>query len=203
VNLNGVEQSASGAATLELKPGAAPDRELVDRAVVRAKEGDSEGIRFLYDHFSQDVYRFVRSIVGNGHDAEDVTQTVFLKLIRVIRRYQRETVPFDAWLIRVARNAAIDQLRERRPTPCEDVRKSTPDPFAGNEERLSTLKEAIGVLQDEQREVVVLRQFVGLTPGEIAARLGKSEGAVHGLHHRGRRAVQAELRERGLVPVTR
>jgi RNA polymerase sigma-70 factor (ECF subfamily) len=58
-------------------------------------------------------------------------------------------------------------------------------------------------VQRKQREVVLLRQVCGLAPGEIAARLGKSEGAIHGLHHRGRRAVQAGLRERGAVPVTR
>ena len=179
------------------------ERLLVDRAIAEAKRGDSEGIRFLYVHYSDDVYRFVRSIVHDELEAEDVTQTVFLKLISVIGKYRREAVPFPAWLIRVARNAAIDHLRERRPLPCEEVRLSTPDPFDGNEQRLSDLKDAIAGLQQDQREVVVLRQVCGLAPGEIAARLGKSEGAIHSLHHRGRRELQARLRERGAAPVTR
>jgi RNA polymerase sigma-70 factor (ECF subfamily) len=186
-----------------LDDGSDRDRRLVDRAVARAKAGDSEGIRYLYVRYSGDVYRFVRSIVGDEHDAEDVTQTVFLKLMSVIGRYRREAVPFAAWLIRVARNAAIDHLRERRPVPCEEIRTSTPDPFDGNGQRLSDLKEAMAGVQRKQREVVLLRQVCGLAPGEIAARLGKSEGAIHGLHHRGRRAVQAGLSERGAVPVTR
>jgi RNA polymerase sigma-70 factor (ECF subfamily) len=179
------------------------DRRQIDRAVEQAKAGDSEGVRFLYARFSSDVYRFVRSIVGDEHDAEDVTQTVFLKLISVIHKYRREAVPFAAWLIRVARNAAIDHLRERRPVPCAEIRTSASDPFDGNGERLSDLKEAMAGVQRTQREVVVLRQVCGLAPGEIAVRLGKSEGAIHGLHHRGRRAVQARLTERGAVPVTR
>jgi RNA polymerase sigma-70 factor (ECF subfamily) len=179
------------------------DRRLIDRAVEQAKAGDSEGIRFLYVRYSRDVYRFVRSIVGDEHDAEDVTQTVFLKLIGVIHRYRREAVPFAAWLIRVARNAAIDHLRERRPVPCEEIRTSASDPSDGNGERLTDLKEAMAGIEKAQREVVVLRQVCGLAPGEIAIRLGKSEGAIHGLHHRGRRAVQARLSERGAVPVTR
>ena len=129
---------------VERGPGYDPERLRVDRAVDRAREGDREGIRVLYGRYSADVYRFVRSIVGNDHDAEDVTQTVFMKLILVIHRYRREAVPFDAWLIRVARNAAIDHLRERRPIPCEEIRTSAPDPFDGNGERLSDLKEAIG-----------------------------------------------------------
>lgn len=186
---------------VERGPGYDPERLRVDRAVDRAREGDREGIRVLYGRYSADVYRFVRSIVGDDHDAEDVTQTVFMKLISVIHRYRREAVPFDAWLIRVARNAAIDHLRERRPIPCEEIRTSAPDPFDGNGERLSDLKEAIGSVQPQQREVILMRQVLGLTPGEIANRLGKSEGAVHGLHHRGRRAVQDLLRARGSVPV--
>jgi RNA polymerase sigma-70 factor (ECF subfamily) len=180
------------------------DRALVDRAVARAKRGDREGIRFIYATYSGDVFRFVRSIVGDEHEAEDVTQTVFLKLIRVIEKYERGTVPFTAWLMRVARNAAIDHLRERRPVPCEEIHgRSTLDAIDDNLQRLIEFREAIAGLQGEQREVVVLRHIHGLAPGEIASRLGKSEGAVHGLHHRGRRAVQARLRERGMAPVTR
>ena len=180
------------------------DRALVDRAVAQAKRGDHEGIRFIYATYSGDVFRFVRSIVGDEHDAEDVTQTVFLKLMRVISKYERGTVPFTAWLMRVARNAAIDHLRERRPVPCEEIHgQSSSDAIDDNLQRLIELREAVGSLQDEQREVVLLRHVHGLAPGEIASRLGKSEGAVHGLHHRGRRAVQAQLRERGMAPVTR
>jgi RNA polymerase sigma-70 factor (ECF subfamily) len=195
----GPDQDSASKAT-ELRPDR--DRLLVDRAVAQAKRGDNEGIRFLYVRYSDDVYRFVRSIVHDEDEAEDVTQTVFLKLICMIGKYRRETVPFAAWLIRVARNAAIDQLRERRPVPCEEIRLSAPDPFDGNGQRVTDLKEAIAGLQEEQREVVVLRQVYGLAPGEIAARMGKSEGAIHGLHHRGRRAVQARLREAGAAPVT-
>ncbi len=171
--------------------------------MTQAKAGDGEGIQFLYVRYRSDVYRFVRSIVGDDHDAEDVTQTVFLKLICVIAKYRREAVPFVAWLIRVARNAAIDHLREKRPVPCEEIRTSASDPFEGNDERLVDLKEAIAGVQPAQREVVVLRQVCGLAPGEIAVRLNKSEGAIHGLHHRGRQAVQAALSERGAVPITR
>jgi len=180
------------------------DQTRVDRAVAQAKQGDQEGIRFIYATYSGDVFRFVRSIVGDEHEAEDITQTVFLKLMRVIRKYERGTVPFTAWLMRVARNAAIDHLRERRPVPCEEIHgRSTLDAIDDNMQRLIEFREAVASLQDEQREVVLLRHVHGLAPGEIASRLGKSEGAIHGLHHRGRRAVQARLRERGMTPVTR
>jgi RNA polymerase sigma-70 factor, ECF subfamily len=50
--------------------------------------------------------------------------------------------------------------------------------------------------------VVVLRHVVGLTPGEIAERLGRSENSIHGLHHRGRRALQSQLRQLDCAPAT-
>jgi RNA polymerase sigma-70 factor, ECF subfamily len=50
--------------------------------------------------------------------------------------------------------------------------------------------------------VLLLRHVVGLSPVEIAERLGRSESSVHGLHHRGRRALQQELRHQGLAPAT-
>jgi RNA polymerase sigma-70 factor (ECF subfamily) len=66
-----------------------------------------------------------------------------------------------------------------------------------------TLREALEVLPDEQREVVVLRHLVGLSPGEIAGRLGKTEPAIHGLHHRGRGALRTNLAERECAPAVR
>lgn len=180
------------------------DRPLIERAIEAAKRGDNDGFGFIYARYSDDVYRFVRSIIGDEHEAEDVTQTVFLKLMHVIRKYEPETVPFAAWLMRVARNVAIDSLRKKRPLPCEEIRgQSAMDAVDENRHRLSELTEALAGLGEEQREVVLLRHLCGLTPGEVAAQLGKSEGAIHGLHHRGRRALQAQLRERGVPPVTR
>ena len=69
-------------------------------------------------------------------------------------------------------------------------------------ERMYDLREALAVLPRDQREVLVLRHFAGLSPGEIAQRTGRTEGSVHGLHHRGRRALTAELSRRGAAPAT-
>ena len=69
-------------------------------------------------------------------------------------------------------------------------------------ERSQNLREAIRALPDEQRSVVVLRHVVGLTPGEIATAMGRSESSIHGLHHRGRRALQTELANRDYAPST-
>jgi RNA polymerase sigma-70 factor, ECF subfamily len=171
-------------------------------AVARAKEGDREALRFLYVSYSNNIYGYVRSIVRDDHEAEDVTQHVFAKLMTTIGKYDDRGVPFFAWLIRMARNAAIDHLRANRATPLETLpeTRSTGEPKM---DELHTVRDALAALPEEQREVVVLRHVVGLSPGEIAERLGRSESSIHGLHHRGRRALQRELRALDTSPSTR
>ena len=100
----------------------------------------------------------------DDHEAEDVTQHVFAKLMTSLVRYDDRGVPFFAWLIRLARNVAIDHLRANRVTPTENVL----DPASTSPmdlDRVETVRAALSALPDEQREVVVLRHVVGLTPG--------------------------------------
>ena len=177
-------------------------REKARLAVARAKEGDREALRFLYVTYSDNIYGYVRSIVRDEHEAEDVTQHVFAKLMTTIVKYDDRGVPFFAWLLRLARNVAIDHLRKNRLVPTEDV--FDPDVASGPDpDQAETVRSALAMLPDEQREVVVLRHLVGLTPGEIADRMGRTEGSIHGLHHRGRRALQRELARLDSTPCTR
>ena len=171
-------------------------------AVARAKEGDQDALRFLYVSYSHNIYGYVRSIVRDDHEAEDVTQHVFAKLMTTIGKYDDRGVPFFAWLLRLARNVAIDHLRGNRMTPTETVLDADSS-SAGDLDDGAAVWDALASLPEEQREVVVLRHVVGLTPGEIADRLGRSEGSIHGLHHRGRRALQRELTLIGSTPCTR
>ena len=95
----------------------------VARAVVRAQDGDHEAIRFLYLRYKNNVYGYVLSMLRDEYEAEDVTQHVFMKLMRVIGKYEPREVPFTSWILRVARNVAVDHLRQRR--PCRPRRSST------------------------------------------------------------------------------
>jgi RNA polymerase sigma-70 factor (ECF subfamily) len=172
------------------------------RAVAQAKLGDMEGYRYIYARFADNVYSYVRKIVRGDHDAEDVTQQVFAKLFTAIGRYEVRDVPFAAWILRVARNVAIDNMRRDRLVPVENIRSQN-----GNSEyaeigydRRHTLTCALRRLPRDQRRVVMLRNLAGLTPGEIASQIGKSESAVHGLHHRGRQTLKRELERGGVAP---
>jgi RNA polymerase sigma-70 factor (ECF subfamily) len=175
----------------------------IANAVMSAQAGDIEAIRFLYARYKNNVYGYVLSVVRDPYEAEDVTQHVFLKLISVIHKYQPREVPFTSWVLRVAHNVAIDHLRQRRPIPCEEVFEgSHPVDDAGRDRRWD-LEHALAALPEDQRGVLVLRHLVGLTPGEIATRMGRSEASIHGLHHRARQAIRRELANIGCAPTTR
>ena len=177
-------------------------RRRVARAIARAKQGDREALRYLYVQYADNVYGYVASIVKDEHEAEDITQMVFAKLMTKLAQYEQRKVPFTSWLLRLAHNAALDHLRRRLPTPAEEVR-SPDERFDGpSSDDAQIVGQALAALPEDQRTVVVLRHVVGLTPGEIAERLGKSENSIHGLHHRGRRALQSQLRQLECAPAT-
>jgi RNA polymerase sigma-70 factor (ECF subfamily) len=171
-------------------------------AIARVKEGDVSALHYIYVRYADDVRAYVQSIVRDRHAAEDITQNVFAKLITAIRRYEQREVPFLAWVLRVARNAALDDLRARRLVPCEEVRMTDQFDAELSFERDQSLKEALEQLPAEQREVLVLRHVAGLSPREIAERLNKTEASIRGLHHRGRRALQTTLLELETGPTT-
>lgn len=186
-------------ATLDESPEAIREIKL---AVTRTKQGDRDALRLLYLRFSDNVYGYICSIVRDEQEAEDLTQHVFMKLITVIGQYQDRGIPFSGWLLRLARNVALDHLRRRRATPTEEVFGNDAHADEGPRERSRDLHSALATLPDEQRDVMIMRHVVGLSPSEIADQMGRSESSIHGLHHRGRRALQQELRRLGSAPAT-
>jgi len=176
----------------------------VQRAVVRARNGDQDALRFLYVRYAPTVRRYITGLLGSPEEAEDVTQTVFLKLLTKLDRYEPRGVRFDAWLLRVARNVAFDEVRRRRPIPAGEMIEENavlrPDERDSSARR--SIKEALASLPQAQREVVVLRHFLGLSCGEIAERLDRTEAAVHNLHHRGRANLRKALLAMDVAPST-
>jgi RNA polymerase sigma-70 factor (ECF subfamily) len=179
-----------------------PQDRLLSSAIARAKAGDIGALHYLYVRYADEVRRYVTSIVRDPHEAEDITQTVFAKLLPAIEKYEQRAVPFAGWIMRVARNAALDHLRARRQIPCAEVRLTDVGHEQIGSHRLECLREAIDRLPEDQRAVLVLRHIAGLSPGEIAVVLDRTESSVHGLHHRGRAALKTALRELGAAPVT-
>jgi RNA polymerase sigma-70 factor, ECF subfamily len=112
-------------------------------------------------------------------------------------------VPFSAWILRIAHNAAIDSMRARRAVPCEEVRSPDLEDVDLSRERAQDLHLALDKLPSEQRDVIVMRFVMGMSPREIAEKLGRSEDAIHGLQHRGRQTLRRELTALQSAPAAR
>ncbi|HET6550020.1 MAG TPA: sigma-70 family RNA polymerase sigma factor [Solirubrobacter sp.] len=178
-----------------------PDADaLVAAAAERAREGDDDGLRLLFLLYSDNVFGYVLAIVRDEHDAEDITSEVFARLPRALGHYRTGATPFAAWLLRVARNAALDHLRAQRSVPLAEIHASGETAELQARERLADLRAALAALPEDQRQVMLLRLIAGLTPGEIALRLERSVDAVHALQHRARRRLRRELAGAGWAP---
>jgi RNA polymerase sigma-70 factor, ECF subfamily len=207
--LRGAKEGRPDAERVLRRPGSAggardieADELRVRRLVELAKAGDRDAMRALYLHFAPTVRAYVARIVPTDHDAEDVTQHTFAKLMTELARYEPGAAPFRAWMLRVARNVAIDHRRQARAVPSDGVAAIGARLDDGAIERRVSLREALGSLTAGQRDVLVLRHVVGLTHEEIAARTGRTLRSVYCLHHRGRAAACTALAELESAPAT-
>jgi len=179
--------------------GADSDWEPQRRAIEDAQSGDLDALGSLYDSHINQVYRYVLARLGNVHDAEDVSEEIFLKMFAGLPNYQWRKVPFAAWLMRIARNEVVSFTRRngRRSLDTElpeDVidRGNNNDPAETTERlmALEDLRKAVDLLPEAQREVIILRFASGLSVADTARALGKQENNIKVLQHKGMQRLQ-------------
>ena len=172
----------------------------VRRLVERAQKGDREALEELYLMYFDRIYSYLQMTVGNRHDAEDLTNQTFVKMLESIERFQWRKVPISAWLFQIAHNLAMDHFRaNRRWQPAEEP----PEP-RGSEERSAeeealhsigrqSMLEMIDGLSTDQQQVLTLKFVFNFPNGDVATILGKTEGAIKSLQHRALASLQREL----------
>ena len=175
------------------------DDETLDRLVAEAKAGDAEAFGAIFDAYAAPIYRFIASRVNRPSDAEDLTQLVFVKALEALPRYEERGIPFGGWLFRLARNAIIDQIRTRKDhlSLVAAVTRETDDPGpearAALRDDLDRVAVALRDLTEDQREVIELRFFAGLSVLEAAEAMGRQEGTIRGLQFRAIAALRRSL----------
>ncbi len=150
--------------------------------VARIRAGDESAMAQLYDRCSSIVYAVALRVLGDTGAAEDVLQDVFLQLWRRPSQFDSTRGQMAAWLSVIARNRAIDRLRQRTPdTDLEDVVLSVQPDLEGEAERSRVMQKVRGVLASmpvPQRSALEMAYFEGLTHSEIASRTGEPLGTV-------------------------
>jgi len=169
--------------------------------VERAKAGDRQAFGELYDRYAALTYRYVSFMVSDRQGAEDLTAQTFLQALQAIGRYEERGIPFRAWLLRIARNLAINNGRFHRNHPCgnngsEDGR-SIPSPELLCEAKLreEEVWRAVRHLKGDQRQVIILRFLDGLSYSDVSQVLGKSIGAVRVIQYRALSALRRALED--------
>lgn len=168
------------------------------RLIQAAKNGDQNAFGHLYELYFERVYRYVRSLLREHSDAEDVTAEVFIKVMRALPRYS-EKGQFTAWLFRIARNETFNYIKKRkrrREVPLLENITIQDDPEVEIEERelLEKTFQAMHYLTDLQREVLTLRFGEDLSIKETAELMGRSTQAVKFLQVSALRALRRQLR---------
>ena len=183
--------------------------------VARARENDSQAWAEIYDRYHRPVYRYVRARVFDEAAAEDLASAVFLAALQGIDRYRERGRPLLAWLYAITRHTVADHHRRTLGRggllgrlPGLGGRKDPerpPEELAGGDDPAEAvgrldLRQAISRLPDAQRDVVILRHFVGLSTPEIAGAMGKKPAAIYSLEARALENLRAALGSPGEVP---
>jgi RNA polymerase sigma-70 factor (ECF subfamily) len=175
------------------------DRELAGLAV----EGNAEAFEVIYDRHCTVAFSLACRICGQRDVAEDVVQEAFLSFWRNLERYDPRRGELRSWLLGIVHNSGIDRLRragmhERRRASAEGIEELVEAPERTDEtvqqrEQAGEVRQALGALPEEQRRVIELAYFGGLTQTQIAAKLAQPVGTVKGRMRLGLLKMHAQL----------
>jgi RNA polymerase sigma-W factor len=185
------------------------DANLVERCL----RGEEKAFEELLHKYRSPVYSICYRMARNHSDAEDLAQEVFIRIFSVLERYD-PSYPFSSWLYRITSNLCIDFLRREKdrtvsidkPVSSGDgemprqipSKGARPDREVESQEMISALEEAIGMLPQHYRIIVILRHQEQLSYEEISDNLGIPLGTVKARIHRARNMIKKFFRERGL-----
>ena len=169
--------------------------------VARARAGDTVAFAALVRRHQDRVFGFILRMLDARDEAMELTQDVFVKAWQALPGWRPEA-RFSTWLLQIARNAALDQLRRRRLiqfAPLDDgmdVADTAPGPEAryASRQRQALLEHALQQIAAEHREILLLREVEDLSYGELAAVLGIAEGTVKSRLARARAALLQHFR---------
>lgn len=173
--------------------------------------GDAHAFTELTKRHLNGVYTFALRFAGGEQEAEDIAQETFVKAWKALARYDSRASKFKTWLLRIARNTAIDFLRKKKHIPLSQFEhegvnvlvETVSDESYSPEELLAKagdsaeVAKALGQLSPAQREILLLYYTNNVTFEEIGAMLGESPNTVKSRHRRALKALAQQLQGPG------
>ncbi len=171
----------------------------IDAWLPQAYQLNEQALSDLYQMLSPRLYRYAYRLLGNAADAEDIVAETFHRLLLALRHGNGPRQHLSAYLYRIAHNLITDRYR-RQPLPelpfdeaLEAGDADRPEISAPLRIAQERARSALWQLTPDQRLVITLKYFEGLSNEEVAAALGKPIGAVKSLQHRGLEALRRIL----------
>jgi RNA polymerase sigma-70 factor (ECF subfamily) len=164
--------------------------------------GQPDAIRQLVERFQSEVFGLCVRLLHHRHDAEDVTQEVFLRVFRSLHRWDASR-PLKPWIMGIAVNRCRTWLsqRSRRPEVVDYLHETASSPPTDDSpELLREIRDAVDELRQEYRTVFVLFHEQGQPYEDIAQAMKRPVGTIKTWLHRARLEVLDRLRRRGMVP---
>jgi RNA polymerase sigma-70 factor (ECF subfamily) len=175
----------------------------LDHDIVRNNRyADPQTLTLMYQQYAKAIYRYAFIRVQDEALAQDIQSEVFLRVVEGIDRYEERGLPLVAWLFRITHDRSVDSLRRRYRRPqvslerCHDLIEE--DDSHEQREISSEVQRFLHELCPLQRSVIQLRFFEYCSIQEVAQRLGRSEGAIRALTHRGLRTLRKMMEQEGM-----
>jgi len=171
----------------------------VDAWLDKAAQFDQQALTQVYQTLSPALYRYAYRLLGNARDAEDVVAETFHRWLLALQHGRGPHQYLSAYLYRIAHNLITDRYRRHPPTDVEldeALEAADDDPVDTVARRIARARarSALWLLTADQRQVILLKYFEGLSNEEVAAALDKPVGAIKSLQHRALDAMRRALK---------
>ncbi len=169
---------------------------LDENLIIKMAEGDRDAFSEFYRQTSSAVYGFALSILRNKHDAEDVMHDAFIRAYSAAISYRPSGKPMP-WLLTIVRNLCLNRIRAGK--VCEDISEYEHLASASTDDAVDriVLEQTMGILDSEERQIVVLHALTGLKHREIADILEVPVGTVLSKYNRALKKMRTELEGKG------
>ena len=168
-----------------------------EQIVAQVLAGTTSEFRKLVEQYHQPVFRFARNLIGDEHDAEDISQEVFLAAFDHLASYNARRDSLLTWLFTIARNRCVNHLKRARPVIDGDaianIQPATSSDDSARNEFWSRLDEALDALPIEQKTAFVLAEIEGLPYSDIVHIEQTTLGTVKSRIHRAKKRLRAVM----------
>jgi len=165
--------------------------------IARVLAGETSEYRHLVERYQRSVFRFALNLIGDEHEAEDITQEVFVAAFRRLESYDGKRAALATWLLTITRNRCINHLKRKRPAVGDDAIRNKIDSAnsydAEREGFWRALTAALARLPLKQKTAFVLAEIEQLSYAEIAAIEQTTCGTVKSRINRAKQRLRAEL----------